>query len=108
LLHTVNLFFEKDVGYFGSSRTGFVPAWQSRVLLNRYFQPGFEIYGDIGDVGRAGKFNDQEYFVGPVFVGSYGLARYGKIKYEVGYLFGITPSTPRGTLRWKFEYEISF
>jgi len=35
-------------------------------------------------------------------------ARYGKIKYEVGYLFGITPSTPRGTLRWKFEYEISF
>jgi hypothetical protein len=108
LLHTVNLFFEKDVGPFGSSRTGFVPAWQSRVLLNRYFQPGFEIYGSIEDIGRAGKFNDQQYFTGPVFVGSYGLAPYGKIKYEVGYLFGVTPSTPRGTLRWKFEYEISF
>ena len=31
-----------------------------------------------------------------------------KIKYEIGYLFGVTPTTPRGTLRWKFECDISF
>jgi hypothetical protein len=60
LLHTVNMFFEKDVGPFGSTRSGFVAARQSRVLLNPYFQPGFEICGNIDDIGRAEKFNDQQ------------------------------------------------
>ena len=46
--------------------------------------------------------------MGPVFVGSYSMASYGNIKYEVSYLFCVTSSTPRGTLRWKFEHEISF
>jgi high-affinity iron transporter len=108
LLHTLNVFFEKEVGPFSTSRTGFVPAWQSRVLLNPFFQPGFEVYGSIDDLGRAGKFNDQQYNVGPMFAGAYSLAPYGKIKYELGYLFGITPATPRGAVRWKFEYEFPF
>jgi hypothetical protein len=43
-----------------------------------------------------------------MFAGTYSLAPYGKIKYELGYLFGITPATPRGAVRWKFEYEIQF
>jgi hypothetical protein len=74
LLHTVNMFFEKDVGPFGSTRSGFVPPRQSRMLLNPYFQPGFEIYSSIDATGRAGKFNDQQYNAGPVLVGSYGMA----------------------------------
>ena len=108
LLHTLNLFIEKEVGPSSTGRTGFAPAWQSRVLLNPLFEPGFEIYGNTEDLKRAGKFNDQQYNVGPMFAGSYSFAPYGKIKYELGYLFGITPATPSGAIRWKFEYEISF
>ena len=108
MLHTLNLFFEKDVGRFGTSRTGFAPAWQSRARLNPYFQPGFEIYGTIENAGRAGKFNDQRYNAGPMFAGGVSLFPYGKIKYEIGYLFGLTTNSPRGALRWLFEYEISF
>ena len=107
LIHTLNLFFEKDVGRFGTTRTGFAPAWQSRVRLNPYFQPGFEVYGTIEDLGRAGKFNDQQYSVGPMFAGAYSFAS-SKIKYEVGYMFGLTTNSPRGALRWRFEYEIPF
>jgi hypothetical protein len=108
LLHTLNLFFEKDIGRFGTSRNGFAPAWQSRVMLNAFFQPGFEIYGNVDDLGHAGKFNDQQYNVGPMFAGGYNFGGFGKVKYELGYLFGLTTATPRGAVRWKFEYEIPF
>ena len=43
-----------------------------------------------------------------MFAGGYNFAPYGKIKYELGYLFGVTPATPRGAIRWNFEYEIPF
>ena len=108
LLHTLNLLFEKEVGPYSINRTGFQPRWQSRVLLNPFFQPGFEIYGSIDNLALTHKFDDQLSNMGPMFAGSYNFAPYGKIKYELGYLVGITPSTPRGTVRWKFEYEISF
>lgn len=108
LLHTANLLFEKEIGPFSTARAGFVPAWQSRVLLNPFFEPGFEIYGNIDDLGRARKFNNQQYNIGPMFAGSYVFAPYGKIRYELGYLFGATSTTPRGALRWRFEYEIAF
>ena len=108
MLHTLNLLFEKELGPTSTGRTGFVPAWQSRLLLNPYFQPGIEIYASIDDLGRAGKLNDQQYFAGPMFAGAVSLAPYGKVKYELGYLFGLTSNTPRGAVRWKLEYEMSF
>jgi hypothetical protein len=43
--------------------------------------------------------------------GAYALGRAGlpgKVKYEVGYLFGATEQSPRGAVRWRFEYELSF
>jgi hypothetical protein len=43
-----------------------------------------------------------------MFAGGYSLAPYGKIKYELGYLFGVTPATENGTVRWQLEYEIPF
>jgi FTR1 family protein len=108
LLHTLNVFFEREVGPHSTSRTGFLPAWQSRIELHPLFEPGFEFYGSIDDLGRAGKFRDQRYNAGPMFAGAYSFAPYGKVKYELGYLFGFTPATPRGTVRWKLEYELAF
>jgi len=45
---------------------------------------------------------------GPVLTGSQSFAPYGKLKYEVGYLFGLTTETPSRAVRWKLEYEIAF
>lgn len=108
LLHTLNLFFEREVGPFSTDRFGFLPALQSRVRLSPFFEPGIEAFGGIEDLQRAGKYNNQQYNAGPMFAGAYNFAPYGKIKYELGYLFGLTPATPRGAVRWLFEYEISF
>jgi high-affinity iron transporter len=107
-LHTLNVLFEHDVGHNSSHATGLQLAWQSRLLLNPYIDPAIEYYGIIDDLGHAGTFSQQQHFIGPVAVGAINFSPYGKVKYEVGYMFGMTPATPRGAIRWKLEYEIAF
>ena len=56
---------------------------------------------------------NQQVLAGPVAVGSLnlnelGLGHAGKLKYELGWLFGATPATAAGTLRWRLELEIPF
>jgi hypothetical protein len=70
--------------------------------------PAIEYYGFIENLSNTGKFTQQEHFLGPVAVGAVNFAPYGKLKYEVGYMFGLTPATPRGAIRWRLEYEIAF
>ncbi len=43
-LHTLNVFFSRDVGRGASKATGFQYAWQSRLLLNRYVDPAVELF----------------------------------------------------------------
>lgn len=75
------------------------------------FEPGVELYYNVNDVGRPGRLANQELFAGPVVAGAYALGWAGlpgKVKYEVGYLFGATEQSSRGAVRWRFEYELSF
>ncbi len=110
-LHTLNLYVEKEVGPNAGTADTFQYAWQSRYQLSPYFQPGFEIYGEIEDLNHAGKLNDQQLRIGPMFAGSYNLGQVGgrgKIKYEAGYLFGMTDATEQRTVRTRLEYEVPF
>jgi len=107
-LHTVNIFFARDVGRGSSKATEFEYAWQSRLLLNPYVDPAIELYGTIENVGRPGRFADQQHFVGPALLGAVNFGTFGKLKYEAGYLFGYTQASPRGAVRWRLEYEIVF
>jgi hypothetical protein len=107
-LHTLNLFFARDVGANATRATAFELGWQSVVRLHPLFAPGFEYYGEIGDLGSSGPYNRQQHLVGPVLTGAASLAPYGSIKYEVGYLFGLTTASPYGAARWRLEYEIPF
>jgi hypothetical protein len=110
-LHTVNAFLTREVGHNRGDRTGLFLAAQSRLRLHPLLEPGVELYYSVNDVRRPGRFADQEVFAGPVLAGAYALGRAGlpgKVKYEVGYLFGATEQSPRGAVRWRFEYELSF
>jgi hypothetical protein len=107
MLHTANVLFEKELGPFSTGRTGFAVAWQSRVQISPHFEPGIEYYADVDDLGHAGSFADQEHRIGPMFAGLYNFGPNGKIKYELGYLFGLSRSTEQGALRFKAEYEIA-
>ena len=107
-LHTLNVFFSKDLGHDRSDDTGFELAWQSRLRLHPLFEPGIEYYDEVADIEKPGKLAEQQHRLGPMFAGLLNFAPYGAIKYEVGYLFGLTRSTENGTARWRFEYEIPF
>jgi len=107
-VHTLNLLFSKEVGRNRTDATPFLYAWQSRLRLDPHFEPGIEVYGQVDDIEAPGKLADQQHRLGPVLVGLHSLAPYGKIKYEVGYLFGLTRATENGTVRWRLEYEIPF
>ena len=111
MLHTLNLYIEKEVGQNASTADTFQYAWQSRYQLSPLFQPGIEIYGQIDDLNHPGKLSEQQLRIGPMFAGSYSLRELGgkgKIKYEAGYLFGVTNATEDGTLRTRIEYEVGF
>lgn len=107
--HTLNLFLDKGIGA-GQDIHGFdfSYAWQSRWNVNRYASPAIEIYGDAGQIDRMHSFPNQQFRLGPVLLGSIPAGTSGKIKYEAGYLFGATPATPQGTIRWKLEWEVHF
>jgi high-affinity iron transporter len=107
-LHTLNLLFTRTVGNNRTDATQINTAWQSRLLVNPLIQPGFEYYGQINEILNPSKAADQQHRLGPVLVGLTSFAPYGKLKYEIGYLFGLTEATPRGTVRWRLEYEIPF
>ncbi|MGE5539379.1 MAG: hypothetical protein ACM30I_12240 [Gemmatimonas sp.] len=109
LLHTANLFVEREVGHNHGDSTAFEYAWQSRLRLNQYFEPGAEFYGTVGKIDRPGKFTDQEHRFGPMFAGGFRLSPgWGELKYELGYLFAMTQATENNAVRWKLEYELPF
>jgi len=110
-LHTLNVYVEKQVGTLSNDANTFQLGWQSRYMLNVLFQPGVEIYGEIEDLRHPGQFNGQQLRIGPMFAGSYNLGQIGgrgKIKYEAGYLFGLTGATETGAVRTRLEYEVPF
>jgi hypothetical protein len=106
---TVNLFLTKEIGANQDSHGyDFSYAAQSRWNLWRALSPAIEIYGDAGPLDAVPKFADQQFLVGPVGIGQMPLGTIGKIKYELGWLFGATPASANGTLRWRLEFEIPF
>lgn len=113
-VHTVNLFFTKELGPDQETHgVDFSYRWQSRWNIWAPLSPAIEIYGDTGVLGQGSKLSQQQLLIGPVGVGALqfsqlGLGRAGKLKYEIGWLFGATQASPRGALRWRLEVEIPF
>ncbi len=112
--HTLNLFFTRELGPNQENHGLDVTyAWQSRWNLWAPLSPAVEIYGDAGTLGRSPRLSQQQLLVGPVAIGALsfnqlGLGHAGKLKYELGWLFGATEATASGTLRWRAEVEIPF
>jgi len=110
----LNLFLTRQLGPNQTSQgLDFTYAWQTKWNIWAPLSPAFEIYGDTGTLGSVPGFNRQQLLVGPVGIGvlqlnRLGLGAAGKLKYEAGWLFGVTDSSPRNVLRWRLELEIPF
>jgi hypothetical protein len=106
--NTVNIFFEKELGPGASGRPSFVYAWETRIQTGWPIEPGFQAYGEAGPIGHFAPISEQDHRLGPqIFAAIHNLGP-GTLKFNGGILFGLTPATPRQTLRWQAEYEIHF
>ena len=103
-IHRANLIIEKEVGGGSTEMTTAAIAWSSRYRMSEHFQPGFEYWADFGQVRDRLPYQEQTHQVGPAFYGRLT----PHIKYDVGYLFGVSRAAPQGELKWVLEYELRF
>jgi high-affinity iron transporter len=108
ILNTVNLLFVKEAGTNAHKPLQSSYAWQTKWLLHPTFEPGFEAYGDFGDVRDFHIGKDMQHQAGPAIFGSFNIGAGQKLRYEAGVLFGLNSATPDASLKWTLEYEFFF
>lgn len=100
---TVNLLAERE--FTGGAETEMEYAARYRWRLSEAFEPGIELYGELGEWGHSGSFDDQSHQVGPALLGKVRSGNHSAIKYETAVLFGVSQGAPDTTLRLQLEYE---
>lgn len=106
---TANPVFEQEFpGREATPGVEFGYAWGTYYRLMPALEPGFEAYGEIGEVTNSEAFDDQTHRLGPVVRGRVGAGTNGKLAYNVGYLFGASDNAPDGTFKVELEYELRF
>lgn len=110
--HILNIIAEKNVGSGPKEGLEGKLLWSSRYNYNRYFEPGFEIESDFGELEETGSFDDQKHYIGPAAYGSIPLHfitnRADAIGYRVGYLFGVSDAASDSQAIVQLEYEMHF
>ena len=105
-LVTANILAAADIGGSQPQDPQFNYSIEVKYLLMPMFQPGFQMFGAPGAFTGFDRYSRQDNRAGPVIFGEVYTAP-GKIKYEAGYLIGLTPQSPSGTLKFLLEYEIA-
>jgi len=98
--HTLNIVLAKQFGD-STKNTSYGYAWRSQWRMTRAFNPGFEVYGTIGPLRKFRPVEQQSHLIGPVLYGELT----GGLKYEIGYLFGLTRGSVDGNVKFNIEME---
>jgi hypothetical protein len=109
LVLTANLVFNREIGQNSGKGVGFEYAARAKYPWTRQVQFGVEAYGEPGRLTGLAAARDQEHLIGPVLLGKFNVDGVpGVFNYNVGYLFGLTAASAKGTAKWELEYEIPF
>jgi|SRR5690348_10027832 hypothetical protein len=104
----LNVLFDHDVGHSAEPGTRLRYIGTSTWSFAEPFAPGVEFFGQPGRPGHFTNLGGQDHRLGPVVIGAVDVARAGEFGYALGYLVGLTPRTPRGTLVWRLEFDTRF
>jgi len=107
-LTLVNLLFDREFGRNAASGTRLRYTGSSTWQLAPEAARGIRFFGAPGRVGNFDRLGGQDQRIGPVFTGGVETEGAGEFGYEVAYLFGLTPASPRGTVVWRLEYSRRF
>ena len=97
-----NLLAERELR--SGAETEIEYALQYRWRHNPRFEPGVEMYGELGELGDFGSLGDHGHRLGPAAFGRVPLGS-GALKYEFAWLIGLTEDAAAQTLRFLLEYE---
>jgi high-affinity iron transporter len=100
---TVNLLAERE--FAGGAETAMEYAARYRWRAAEAFEPGIELYGELGDWGDTGSVHEHSHQVGPSLLGKVHVREHSAIRYETAVLFGLTHDSPDATVRLQLEYE---
>jgi len=103
-----NLGIERDVGKNAVAGNAITSAINTRLRWLPQFEPGIELQSDYGTWGDHNPFNEQQHYLGPVAYGTLLPQTLPGLKYDMGYLFGITEAAASGAARVHLEYEMHF
>lgn len=99
-----NLTLEKAFGGGSKENWEAGAAWSTSLRLRKEFEPGVELHWEYGEFNQSRLFDEQTMQVGPVAYGKLG----EHIKYDAGYLFGVSSAAPEGELKCIVEFEWRF
>jgi hypothetical protein len=109
LVVTTNLIFNREIGRNSGKGIGFEYAARVNYPWRPEIQFGIEAFGEPGRFTGFKRLSEQEHEIGPVMLGKFHVPGVrGVFGYNVGYLFGLTPETPQGTVKVELELEIPF
>ncbi|NMG45709.1 hypothetical protein GPA22_18490 [Aromatoleum toluvorans] len=100
-----NLLAERHFDAEEKSETELGYQWQVKYRLMPTFEYGLQGMGEVGKWDNWAASDEQEHKAGPAIFGKLPLGGHQALKYDVGFLFGMTKATPDHTLRMKLEYE---
>jgi len=106
--HTTNIIFEREIGTNSNSATELEIFWRTKYRWKEALEPAIEIYSKLGEIGNSGNFNSQNHSLGPVMLGKLRISDTSMLKYELGYLFGISDAAAQGNWKWLIEWETRF
>ncbi|HIJ61096.1 MAG TPA: hypothetical protein HPQ04_00240, partial [Rhodospirillaceae bacterium] len=102
-----NLVLAHDVGRHAAGSPDLSYGVQAAWRVDSLIAPAVEVFGDLGRLNHLGTVDRQDHRLGPGLVGQFPLGP-GKVKYDVGYLFGLTGGAADGTVKLDAEYELRF
>lgn len=108
LTFTVNPILEKELGANAEESTEFAYAARAKWRWMPELEPAIEAFGEIGEISDPEPMDEQRHQVGPVLLGKLPLGNRSALKYEAGYLFGLTEGSPDGAFKWLLEFEHHF
>ena len=106
--NTANIILEREVGSNSSNATEFELFWRTKYRWKKAIEPAIEIYSKFGEIGKSKGFDNQKHSIGPVMMGELAAGKNSKVKYEFGYLVGISDAAADGTWKWVVEWETRF
>jgi hypothetical protein len=99
--HLANFNFSKEVGEYAAKDVEMSIGWRTKYKFKPYFEPGFEYFANFSELTDMPSYGNQSHVAGPMFFGEV----LPGVKYQAGYLFGISDAAPDGSAKFFLRYE---